>query len=123
MDDIFKKAVNTANYRAIFENQKEKLREVLDADLVYSFNGGFFRVSPQLFLEIKLYIDEGRESYTILDENKNPIRVTDLEEFYNDVRSAYASAINNYNNGLTQLKKSRAIETLTGLDIEDDNEE
>ena len=122
--EVFAQALQQSNFRAIFENQREKLVEVFKGDCIYSFNGGFFLLGPLLFSEIAMYIDGDQEAGIILDINYNPIQIDDLTEFLSTVRSAYTEALNKYKLGLARLKKSRQVPTLTKLhDLEDDVEE
>ncbi len=123
MDDEFEAAVNQSNYRAIFENQKEKLKEILQGQLIYAHNGGQFQLNMMLFSEILMYLGKGKMQHTILDMHLNPIRINMLEEFLKDIQSRHAEAINKYTFEMTKLKKSRQIATLVQLDLEDDNEE
>jgi len=117
-------ATNQTNYRAIFENQKEKLIEVFEGDLIYPHNGGYFILGPQLFFEIKMYIDEGKPIAILLDLNRNPIEIKNLNDFFVETRSKYTEALNKYKMGIIRLKKSRMIPTLTKLhDLEDDIED
>ena len=120
----YKEYTDQKNYRAIFENQKEKLLEVFEGDLIFPYNGGYFILGPQLFFEIKMYIDEEKSIATLLDLNRNPIDIKNLNEFFLETRSKYTEALNKYKMGLTRLKKSRMIPTLIKLhDLEDDVED
>lgn len=113
-----------ANFRAIFENQKEKLIESFKGDLIYPHNGGYFILGSPLFFEVKMNIEENRASAILLDINFAPIEISNLEEFLRETRSAYTEALRRYSLGLARLKKSRMISTLTKLhDLEDDVEE
>ena len=124
VEGLFEKAINQSNYRAIFENQREKLIEVLNGDMLYPYNGGYFLLSPTLFLEVKMLVDEGKSSSILLDMNKNPIRIDDLNIFLSTTRTLYSEAINKYSMGLARLKKSRMISTVTKVhDLEDDVEQ
>ena len=123
MNEEFESAINQINYRAIFENQKEKLKEILQGQMIYSSNGGQFILNALLFAEINLYLTEGKARNLILDMNLNPVRIEDLQDFYNGARSQYTEAINKYASELAKIKKSRQIATVVQLDLEDDNEE
>ena len=123
MDKEFETAVQQANYRAILANQKEKLKEILQGQLIYSYNGGQFQLGSALFSELRLYLDEDRTQSTVLDMNLNPIRISDLDNFYKDIRSRHTQAINKYSMEVAKLKRSRQIETVVQLDLEDDEEE
>lgn len=117
-------AFEQIHFRAIFENQREKLKEALEGDLIYPHNGGFFILGAPLFFEIKMYIDENKVSVILLDINSIPVKITNLEEFLKETRSVYTEALNRYNLGFVRLNKSRKVPTLTKLhDLEDDVEE
>ena len=79
--ELFEKAIEQSNFRAIFENQKEKLIEVLKGDLIYPYGGGYFILGSLLFSEIQMYITEGKETTVLLDINYSPIIVENLREF------------------------------------------
>ena len=124
MSEKYQELFDKSNFRAIFENQKEKLTEVLEGDLIHPYNGGYFLLGAPLFFEAKLCIDEGKTSTVLLDINSNPINIKDLNEFFSETRSKYTESLNKYKLGLARLKKSREIPTLTKLhDLEDDVEE
>lgn len=123
MDKEFEEAVNQSNYRAIFENQKEKLKEILQGQLLYSYNGGQFQLNALLFSEILLHLSEEKTQHTILDMHLLPIRIDNLEDFLKNIRSQQTEAINKYISEIAKLKRSRRIETLVQFDLEDDNEE
>ncbi len=113
-----------ANFRAIFENQKEKLIESFKGDLIYPYNGGYFILGSPLFFELKMNIEENKTTAILLDINFAPIEITNIKEFLEETRAMYTEALNRYRLGLARLKKSRTISTLTKLhDLEDDVEE
>lgn len=122
MDERLEQSLNQATYRATFENHKEKLKEILQGKLLFPYNGGSFQINIALLQELKFYMDNDKKIATLLDININPIEVNNLEEFYNDAKSTYFEAINDYKNELNQLKASRKIETVTELDIREDYE-
>lgn len=124
IEELHEQALNQANYVAILENQKEKLIEVFEGDLIYPHKGVYFRLGPQLFFEIKMYLDEEKSTAILLDLNYNPVQIRDLNSFFKETRSKYTEALNKYKMGIARLKKSRMIPTLTKLhDLEDDVEE
>lgn len=123
MDKEFEEAIQQSNYRAIFENQKEKLKEVLEGKLIFPYNGGFFKIDPSLFSELLIYLSENKNQQLILDMHLNPIRISDVDSFYKTIRSRYTESINKYSIELAKLKKSRYIPLVVQLDLEDDTEE
>lgn len=121
--NLLQKVFDQANYRAIFENQREKLIEVLKASLIYSYNGGFFQVGPAFFYELSMYIDEGKTEVVLLDINYNLVEIDDINEFLFEVKSVYFEAINTYKIEIERLKKTRYIPTITRLyELDDDVE-
>lgn len=121
---LLQKAIDQANYRAVFENQREKLVEILKASLIYPYNGGFFQLCPYFFYELSMYIDEGKSDAVLLDINYTPVEISNLVDFLNETKSLYFEAMNTYKIELEKLKKTRQIPVLTRLyDLDDDVEE
>lgn len=121
MDERLEQALAESNRRAIFENHREKLKEILQADLLYALDGGYFKLGPELFLEIKINIAEGRKSFPLLDVHLNPIDIENPEEFYETVRSRYNEAINKYRINLAKLKRAKNVKSLVEAYLEDDD--
>lgn len=121
MDERLEQALTESNRRAIFENHREKLKEILQADLLYAFDGGYFKLGPELFLEIKINIEEGRKSFPLLDIYLNPIDIEKPEEFYKNIRSRYNEAINKYRIKLAKLKRAKNVKSLVEAYLEDDD--
>lgn len=122
--ELYEQATNQSNYLAIFENQKEKLIEVFKGDLIYPYNGGYLLLGPQLFFEIKMYIDDDKTSIVLLDINYTPIEIKDLKKFSKETKSKYTEILNKYKIGLAKLKKSRNVSILTEVyELEDDVED
>jgi len=123
MDKELEQALSNANYRITFENQKEKLQECLQADLLFSYNGGYFKLGPEFFMDVKFFLEEDIDSFTILDEYMNPIEIIDGKEFYKNARSLYTQALNRYRIELTKLTHRRDTKKLVQVFLEDDVEE
>lgn len=121
MNTVLEQALIESNRRAIFENQREKLKETLQADLLYAFNGAYFKLGPELFLEIKINISEGKKSFLLLDIYMNPVNIEHPKEFYETVRSLYIEAINKYSINLAKLKRSKNTKSLVEVYLEDDD--
>jgi len=124
--ELYKIASDQANFRAIFENQKEKLLEILEGDLIYPYNGGYFLMNPTLFLEIKMHLEDELTYVSLLDINKNPINIIDLTDFYLTTRTLYKESLNKYKMGLAKIKKAKSVPKLTKSafrDLDDDVEE
>lgn len=118
MNPIVEQALVESNRRAIFENHREKLKETLQADLFYALDGGYFKLGPELFLEIKINIAEGKKSFPLLDINMNPVDIENPEEFYETTRSLYTEAINRYRINFAKLKRSKNTQNLVEVYLE-----
>ena len=116
-------ALSNANYRITLENQKEKIKEVFHSDLLYSFNGGFFKLGPILFFEVKMHLDDGNQEFIIPDIYENLIEIEDGEKFYKAARSKYQEAINRYQMSLNKLIYQRNTKDLVQVHWADDIEE
>lgn len=123
MNNELEQALSNANYRITFENQKQKLQEILSGNLVYAYNGGYFNLGVELFMEVQLFLNENTNSFTLLDQYMNPIEVQDGKSFYKDIRSQYTQAINKYRMDLAKLKHSRDTKRVVQVALEDDIEE
>lgn len=113
MDERLNKALDFANYRKTFSVQRKTLKEKIDAELTYGFNGGIFKIDRELlnFVEMLIYKDRS-ENVVLLDVNDNPILVEDLLEFRETIFDRYFTATNKYYEDYKTLKSSRSVEKL-----------
>lgn len=109
MDDRIKKAIEFANYRTSLFNLKENLKLKVETMLTYAVNGGVFKAAPELITFIKLIIDTNNQNVVVIDINGNPIEITDIPVFYEELLDRYFQATNFYNIEYTKLKKARSI--------------
>jgi hypothetical protein len=116
MDDRLKNALDFANYRQTFATQRKTLKETVDAQLTYGYNGGIFKIDRTLLNFTQMLIDQGRiDNIPFLDANDNPILVVNVEEFRDEIFDRYFSATYKYLESYTTLKKSRTVEKLVDL--------
>jgi hypothetical protein len=121
---IFEKALEESKYRAILDNQTDKLKEILNGRLLFPFNGGYFKIGPVLFSEIEMYFRDNKTGATLLDIYDNPIDIEDLDDFYKKCRQVYTFAIKSHKLAMKRLTVSRNIETMIKMhDLTDDTEE
>jgi len=112
MDERLKKALEFSNYRISLFQKKEDLKLNLSNMLTYANNGGIFKIDQSLICFVKAIIDQGKERIVLIDSNENPIVVTDIKEFYNEIFNRYFEATNLYHTEYTKLKKSRTVGSL-----------
>jgi len=116
MDDILKKALEFSNYNQTLNIQRQTIREKLDSRLTYGSSGGIFKIDNSLLAFVQLLIDKGRiENVPLLDLNNNPVLITNLAEFRDDIFDRYFSATLEYYQEYDKIKKSRTVEKLIDL--------
>lgn len=112
IDARLEAALANSNYRITLNNQKQNARLKLERDLTYSINGGIFAVSPELISFAQALISRGATSAIMLDINKNPIEITDLEEFTEQVMERYYECMNEFLAEFKSIQKARTTKTL-----------
>ena len=112
MDDRLQKALEFSKYRIGLFNRKEDLKLKVNNMLVHSYNGGIFRASQELITFLKLLLDQERTRVILIDENGNPIEVTDLQSFFDDIFSKYFEATNYYHLEYSNLRTARAVKSI-----------
>ena len=116
MENVLKAALDFSNYNQTLNVQRKILREKLDARLTYGHAGGIFKINMSLITFVQMLLDQGRnENIPIIDENGNPILISDLNKFKDEIYDRYFSATLEYHQEFDKLKKSRTIEKLVDL--------
>lgn len=116
MDDLLKNALEFSNYRQTLSTQKKVLKEKLDAKLTIGFSGGLFKVDRDLISFVDFLIRNDRTSdIVLLDQNNNPVMISDLKEFESKVLDTYFSATTEYQIEFEKLKTNRSVESLVDL--------
>ena len=113
MDERLKKALDISNYMVTLNNQKRLLKEKFYEDLIYFDSGSQFLVTQNLITFVKLLIESGYDTDVVLiDDNDIPVKIKDLEVFYQNILDVYFKSANFYMNEYDKLKKSRTVEKI-----------
>lgn len=115
MDDKLKAALEFSNYRLTLSNQKQNLKQRMNTMLTVGYMSSLFTANIELLNFVKQLLDLGVERYIFLDDNENPILVTNLQEFHEKLFSAYTEALNEYFVETEKLKKQRDTKGLVSL--------
>jgi hypothetical protein len=117
VDDVLKRAFETANYMTVLASQKRILKEEFHQNLICYKNGGTFKVTRELINFVKT-LDDLKNSFdiVIVDDNDIPILIESAQEFLQELLSVYSFATNSYYNKFSDLKKSRTVDTLLNYD-------
>jgi hypothetical protein len=94
-------------------NQKRLLKEKFYENLIYFDSGSQFIVTQNLINFVKLLIESGYDTDVVLiDDNDIPVRINDLQTFYQNILDVYFKSSNAYMNEYEKIRKSRTIEKL-----------
>jgi hypothetical protein len=116
MDQQLEKAFQTANFMATLTNQRNVAFEEYQQNLIYYTNGSSFLITKELISFVKLLLDGKFDKTAILiDSNNIPVKVADLEEFYQSIINQYVTATLVYYNTYSEIRAKRNIEDLVKL--------
>jgi hypothetical protein len=115
MDDKLKSALEFSNYRLTLNNQKLNLKQRMNTMLTIGYMSSLFTAKIELLNFVKQLLDLNVERYIFLDDNENPVLVTNIKEFHEKLFSAYTEALNEYYVENEKLKKQRDTKGLVGL--------
>jgi len=117
MDEKLKSALEFSNFRLTLNNQKLNLKQRMSTMLTIGYSNSLFTANLNLITFIKHLIDLGAEQYIFLDDNDNPVLVTDLKDFHTKLLSVYTEALNEYYAEYDKLKKQRDTKGLVNIDV------
>lgn len=112
IDERLAAAVEQANYRITLNNQKENARSKLRVDMTHATSGGLFVITPELISFTHTLLTIGQTDAVIVDINKNPIFIENLQEFQNQIVTVYYSAMNDFLLEFKRIQKARKPEKL-----------
>lgn len=116
MNEVLQQALEFSNYNQTLNLQKKVIKEKLDLKLTYGHAGGIFKIDRGLISFVQMLIDQQRtENIPLLDLNNNPILITDLVAFREEILDRYFSATLECYNEFEKIKKSRSVEKLISL--------
>lgn len=106
VDERLAKALEASNYRLTLNVQRENSKLKLKNHLVYSQNGGIFKIT-QDFISFVFVLSQSKKSAVILDSNENPVKIDDLGDFYDSLLDIYQEGMNDYLIEYEKFKKLR----------------
>ena len=117
MDDKLREALEFSNFRLTLNNQKQNLKQRMNTMLTIGYNGNMFTTKLELINFVKQLLDLGVAQYVFLDDNENPVLISDLLDFHSKLLSSYSEAMNEYYVENEKLKKLRNTKKIVGLDV------
>ena len=112
MDERLQKAFDFSNYRIALFNRKEDLKIKVNNMLTHACNGGVFKITQELIVFVKLLIDQQRTRVVLIDENGNPVEITDIPGFFDDIFGKYFEATNLYHTEYAKLRSARTVKSI-----------
>ena len=106
VDERLAKALEASNYRLTLNVQRENSKLKLKNHLIFSQSGGIFHIT-QDFISFIFALSQSKSSAVILDSNENPVKIDDLEDFYDSILSIYYEGMNDYLAEFEKFKKLR----------------
>lgn len=119
MEDRLKKALEFSNYRQTLNNQLTALKIKSENQLTISKNGGSFDINFDLISFFDLLVRTERTEAVIIDKNGTPIKVTDVEDMFDDIMSRYFEVANDYLNEYETIRKSRSVKSIVDLETDE----
>lgn len=111
-DERLAAAIERSKYQITLNNQKQNARLKMDVDLTYATAGGLFRIGPELISFVQTLIAREHEDAVLLDINKNPIFIKDLNEFQDTIIEHYYQTMNEFMAEFKRIQKARKPEAL-----------
>lgn len=112
MDDKLKAALDFSNYRLTLNNQKLNLKQRMSTMLTIGYSNALFTARIDLIVFVKQLVDSEVDRYVFLDDNENPVMVSNLPDFHAKLLSAYTEALNEYYSEAEKLKRHRDTKNL-----------
>ena len=106
VDERLAAALDASNYRLTLNIQRENSKLKLKNHLVYSQNGGIFKIT-QDFISFIFALSQSKKSAVVLDSNENPVKIDDLDGFYENILDIYQEGMNDYLIEYEKFKKLR----------------
>ena len=101
MDQRLRKALEHADYVSTFKNQKRILQEKYAKECMVYYQGGQFTATREFISSIL-----GIKCNIFVDNNNNPIKIENKEDFYNTLLTAFTTASENYHSEYQKIIKS-----------------
>lgn len=111
MDERLEKALSFSDYRTTINNRKAAIRRRFETMLVVHYNNGMFIASKTTVAFVQALLSLGQKDSIIIDENGQPVDVTDLVEFQEKLLHAYHTATNEYSTEMKKLAKARNVKS------------
>ena len=117
MDERLQKALDFSNYMVTLNNQKRVLKEQYFENRIHYFNGGQFSVTNESLSFVGLLCEKGdTTNIPIIDDNDVPVKIPDLNVFFDDIMDVYFQSSNEYHAEYEKIRTKRKVSGLVDYD-------
>ena len=112
MDEALEKALDFSNFTSTLNAQKRILHEKYLDELVMYSNNGRFTISKELLNFCFMLTSTNINKTVLIDSNRTPIEINDVEEFMLKATQHYTDVTNTYLQEYKILSTKRNVEGL-----------
>lgn len=116
MDKRLEQALDFSNFRMILATRQKNLKLLMNNKLMLSYEGGLFKITPELINFLALAIMGNNNTLIVIDENDIPIKIENLKEFAKTAAAKYDKAVEQYYNSYQKLSEAREIRKVIDWD-------
>ena len=114
MDEALGKALEFSNFTATLNAQKRILHEKYLGELVMYSNNGKFTITQELLNFVNM-ISKDSNKTVLIDDNRTPIQIDNVQEFHSNAIQHYTDATNKYLEEYKILSTKRNVEGLVDV--------
>jgi len=104
MDERIEKALEFIKHTSTIARNKENLRIRFELGTLFQINGGTFVITPELIAYAEI-LGKHRNEAVFIDRNNEPVMISDVKKFQNDISEAYLRACDEFHKGYQELTK------------------
>lgn len=109
MGQTFDDVIKTISRLEAVNDQKRIILANIETKLIIAKDGGIFDITPDLLLFIKMYIDLEYADIILMDKNRNPIKIVDLQAFLEELVERQVEIMNEYYVRYESLKDQKDL--------------
>ena len=115
MDEALEKALDFSNFTSTLNAQKRILHEKYLGNLVMYANSGKFTITKELLNFVWMISDDLNNKTVLIDDNRTPIQIDDVKDFYIKATQQYTDATNKYLDEYKILSTKRSVAGLVDV--------
>jgi hypothetical protein len=109
MDQQLEQALAFANFQSALGQQRRLLKEKFEIDTLFAHSGGLFKLTQTWVATFDPTVNWH------LDQQGNPVYITDPAAFIAEARTVYQTALQAYGEAYQALRRHRSVDSLTAL--------